>query len=274
MIPDFESINSFIALAAVLVNLTLAAWVVLRSSRNHIYLTFMFVCLSVAFWNFGDFMIYATGHPLWPPEGGVHPSFWKYYGSVGSAMAVSFLFHFMCALVRAVRRLQGWILAGYVAGAFFSVTSPMAIYYEPVRDFVNGPAWNILFGLTLVPLIFAGMFMLAIAAARAKKSDERSRWFFTLTAIGITVAGGLTDLVQKLQFPVPPLGHTGSVIGPGVPLEWHDRVFEPFFTTKKEGIGVGLAISKRIIDAHNGRIDVVKDPDGGAHFRIYLPCTE
>ena len=95
MIHGFEAINAYIALIAVLVNLTLAEWVVLRSTRNHVYMTFMFVCLSVAFWNFGDFMIYASGHGLWFPAGAGHPSPWKYYSSTGSAMAVAFLFHFM-----------------------------------------------------------------------------------------------------------------------------------------------------------------------------------
>jgi signal transduction histidine kinase len=451
MFPSFESVNAYIALMAVLVNFTLAGWVILRSTRNLIYTTFMCVCFSVAFWNFGDFMVYASGHGLWPPAGAGHVSPWKYYSSTGSAMAVGFLFHFMCSLVKGARRKYGWILSAYVASGFFAVTSPMAIYYKPIRNFVDGTAWNIMFGITLVPFIVAGLIMLAISMMRARSADEKSRWFYTLIAIVITVATGLTDLVQKLQFPIPPLGHIGAAIGPtilavgifkhrrvfdvltrtrvklgamsemaagiaheirnpltairgavklqaeefeegnweeakryqsiiadeirrldeilgsfqdftrpiklnkelrsineiigrtismarmeeinlhltpdlaegipecevdpallrqvfinlilnasdasgsdgelnistdwidpavvisfrdngpGIPTELQDRIFEPFYTTKTEGVGVGLAISKRIVDAHDGRIEVVKGTAKGAHMRIYLP---
>jgi C4-dicarboxylate-specific signal transduction histidine kinase len=48
------------------------------------------------------------------------------------------------------------------------------------------------------------------------------------------------------------------------------RVFEPFFTTKVDGLGMGLAISHTIIEAHGGRLLVDNDPAGGAIFRIHL----
>ena len=44
--------------------------------------------------------------------------------------------------------------------------------------------------------------------------------------------------------------------GPGVPPEVADRIFSPFFTTKPQGSGLGLAIVRKIIDAHDGRIDI------------------
>ena len=91
MVPAFEQVNAYIALLAVLVNLTLAAWVILRSTQNLVYITFMFVCFSVALWNFADFMVYASGYGLWPPAGAGHPSPWKYYSSTGSAMALSLI---------------------------------------------------------------------------------------------------------------------------------------------------------------------------------------
>jgi len=48
------------------------------------------------------------------------------------------------------------------------------------------------------------------------------------------------------------------------------RVFEPFFTTKVDGLGMGLAISHTIIEAHGGRLLVENDPAGGAIFRVHL----
>jgi two-component system sensor histidine kinase AtoS len=61
--------------------------------------------------------------------------------------------------------------------------------------------------------------------------------------------------------------------GPGVPRELADKVFSPFFTTKAQGSGLGLAIVRKIVDAHDGRIDLSTRPGGGACFRIVLPLT-
>jgi signal transduction histidine kinase len=49
------------------------------------------------------------------------------------------------------------------------------------------------------------------------------------------------------------------------------RIFDPFFTTKAKGIGLGLAISKRIIEHHGGRIAVESELGCGTTFTITLP---
>jgi signal transduction histidine kinase len=59
--------------------------------------------------------------------------------------------------------------------------------------------------------------------------------------------------------------------GPGVPEEIANRLFEPFVTTKEQGMGVGLSISRSIIQAHGGRIEATNDQAGGAIFRFILP---
>jgi signal transduction histidine kinase len=72
--------------------------------------------------------------------------------------------------------------------------------------------------------------------------------------------------------------------GPGLGPEQRQRIFDPFFTTKTKGTGLGMAIAKRIIEAHGGRIAVGPDPDsrpppedrhaaesGGAEIVITLP---
>jgi signal transduction histidine kinase len=61
--------------------------------------------------------------------------------------------------------------------------------------------------------------------------------------------------------------------GPGVPPDVMDRIFSPFFTTKPQGSGLGLAIVRKIVDAHDGRIDVRARATGGTHFRVTLPVT-
>jgi len=59
--------------------------------------------------------------------------------------------------------------------------------------------------------------------------------------------------------------------GPGVPADLMDRIFSPFFTTKPQGSGLGLAIVRKIIDAHDGRIDIGGRQGGGTTFRVTLP---
>ena len=59
--------------------------------------------------------------------------------------------------------------------------------------------------------------------------------------------------------------------GPGLPPEMVDRMFKPFFTTKAQGSGLGLAIVRKIVDAHDGRIDVSSAPGLGTRFTVTLP---
>ena len=59
--------------------------------------------------------------------------------------------------------------------------------------------------------------------------------------------------------------------GPGVPTEMVDRMFKPFFTTKAQGSGLGLAIVRKIVDAHDGRIDIRSAPGLGTRFTVTLP---
>jgi signal transduction histidine kinase/ABC-type uncharacterized transport system substrate-binding protein len=58
--------------------------------------------------------------------------------------------------------------------------------------------------------------------------------------------------------------------GEGVKEADLDRIFDPFFSTKPDGLGVGLAISRTIVDVHGGRLIVENDPAGGATFRVRL----
>jgi len=53
-----------------------------------------------------------------------------------------------------------------------------------------------------------------------------------------------------------------------------EKLWTPFFTTKAKGMGVGLSISKRIIDAHGGRIEAKSIEGKGTCFTVFLPVTE
>lgn len=59
--------------------------------------------------------------------------------------------------------------------------------------------------------------------------------------------------------------------GPGIPADIRDRIFSPFFSTKPQGSGLGLAIVRKIVDAHEGRIDVTSEPGRGTTFTVTLP---
>jgi two-component system sensor kinase FixL len=61
--------------------------------------------------------------------------------------------------------------------------------------------------------------------------------------------------------------------GTGIAPEIAEHLFEPFMTTKKAGMGVGLSISKTIVEAHGGRIWVEPNPEGGTIFRFTLPAV-
>lgn len=61
--------------------------------------------------------------------------------------------------------------------------------------------------------------------------------------------------------------------GPGLNSEAIERLFEPFFTTKPGGMGMGLSISRSIVEAYEGRLWSEPLAGGGALFRFYLPAT-
>ncbi len=61
--------------------------------------------------------------------------------------------------------------------------------------------------------------------------------------------------------------------GPGITPELADRVFQPFFTTRAAGTGLGLAVVKRIADAHRAELTLRQTPGGGATFTLWLPMS-
>ena len=64
-----------------------------------------------------------------------------------------------------------------------------------------------------------------------------------------------------------------SDTGPGIPPELREKIFRLYFTTRKEGSGIGLAMTFRIIQLHDGTIDFKSEPDKGTTFLIRLPIA-
>ena len=95
-------------------------------------------------------------------------------------------------------------------------------------------------------------------------------------AVAITASMG--EIEPDPEFGVAPELSPTVVIdvadnGPGVPPELSDRIYDPFFTTKVKGTGLGLGIVRKIVDAHDGRIDLHSSPEAGTRFRVTLPVA-
>jgi PAS domain S-box-containing protein len=90
-----------------------------------------------------------------------------------------------------------------------------------------------------------------------------------LNAVQAMPEGGTLSVSARLE------GETAMIelsdTGPGIPAEVRQRIFEPFFTTKATGTGLGLAVVKRILDDHRGRVEVRAPATGGTVFTLQLP---
>ncbi len=62
--------------------------------------------------------------------------------------------------------------------------------------------------------------------------------------------------------------------GCGIPREKRKEIFSPFFSTKKEGTGLGLPIAKKIVEAHQGHLEVLDNPEKGLTFRVHIPIAQ
>jgi signal transduction histidine kinase len=82
-------------------------------------------------------------------------------------------------------------------------------------------------------------------------------------------AGG--QLIIKTEQIPPFVKISFSDNGPGIPPKIRDHIFDPFFTTKPTGMGIGLSISRRIVQAHDGRIEIDSLLPEGAQVSIFIP---
>jgi signal transduction histidine kinase len=94
----------------------------------------------------------------------------------------------------------------------------------------------------------------------------------------IAINASLGAIEPDPEFGVAPVLSPTIVVdvadnGPGVPPELSDRIYDPFFTTKVKGTGLGLGIVRKIVDAHDGRIDLNSSPKTGTRFRVTLPVS-
>jgi signal transduction histidine kinase/CheY-like chemotaxis protein len=105
-------------------------------------------------------------------------------------------------------------------------------------------------------------------------SSQIQQIFFNLilNALDAMPAGG------KIKIRAREFEHGVEIIfqdtGPGIPEERRNNIFEPFFSTKDGGTGLGLTVSYNIVTAHGGTLDLVREHELGACFRLFLPIGD
>jgi signal transduction histidine kinase len=88
-------------------------------------------------------------------------------------------------------------------------------------------------------------------------------------AIDATERNGANEIAPNAGYIETRIQDTGSGISPRI----RERLFEPFVSSKETGVGLGLSISKRIVEAHGGTIRGDDAAEGGAVFSFTLPCA-
>jgi signal transduction histidine kinase len=84
-------------------------------------------------------------------------------------------------------------------------------------------------------------------------------------------AGARTLVIRTARDGAAALRVTVQDSGPGIAEQDFDRIFEPLYTTKTDGLGMGLAIVRTIVNAHGGAVGVEHNPEGGARLHVTLP---
>ncbi len=92
-----------------------------------------------------------------------------------------------------------------------------------------------------------------------------------------SMKGGGSIVINEEQGFLKALGKIAMIRlsdnGPGIPESIQDEIFQPFYTTKEEGTGLGLSIASRIVEQHEGFIDLISEEGEGATFVIVLPIN-
>jgi two-component system, LuxR family, sensor kinase FixL len=120
-------------------------------------------------------------------------------------------------------------------------------------DFLPAPTLRVAYGDTVqIQQVILNLLTNAIAAAANGGAPTRK----------------VTVWTSDSPVPYVELGVQDS--GKGIAETDLERIFDPFFTTRRDGLGMGLTISRTIVEAHDGRLFAENDPAGGAIFRIHL----
>jgi len=140
-----------------------------------------------------------------------------------------------------------------LAAKTITLVANEALLHDVTIEFFPAPALPVVYGDVIqIQQVILNLLTNAITAAAAGGAPAPKVRVWTLVAGAPYVEVGVHDT------------------GKGIAEADLDRIFEPFVTTKIDGLGMGLAISRSIVEAHGGRLLVENDRRGGATFRMQL----
>ncbi|MBI2368464.1 MAG: hypothetical protein HYV01_26125 [Deltaproteobacteria bacterium] len=158
-----------------------------------------------------------------------------------------------------------------LAGDVLSVSALMKDLIQDCMPLFNDPLWSVVFDIQadLPPilgdrgLLVQALLNLLVNAREAMADGGRVQVKVQLSPFS-TLNGQIHRAVEI------------KVIdeGCGIPPEHRERIFDPFFTTKRQGTGLGLAFTHKIISAHRGSIDIAPGTERGCEFTVCLPAAE
>jgi signal transduction histidine kinase len=153
---------------------------------------------------------------------------------------------------------------------FQHLTRPLNIQKEPVS--INEIIWKTvqLVEVGPLPLVITTDLSGDLPTVQADASPLK-QVFLNLIKNASEACDGKGELLIQTTYEPRMVKIIFRDNGKGIPSELLGHIFEPFFTTKMSGMGMGLSISQRIIQAHNGRIEARNADPGGAEFSIFLP---
>jgi two-component system, NtrC family, sensor histidine kinase HydH len=157
---------------------------------------------------------------------------------------------------------------------FLSLARPLEIKPEPLRvqDVLNEVA-------TLVEgEAEQSKVRIRVVASLTLPPLKADREYFRQTLLNL-ILNGLQAMPEGGTLTLAANKSNGNILisvtdtGTGIAPENHPRIFDPYFTTKPKGTGLGLAVSRRIIEAHGGTITAANESGGGCRFLISLPIN-
>ena len=104
-------------------------------------------------------------------------------------------------------------------------------------------------------------------------TDEMTQAVRNLIKNGIEVMPEQGKIFVRSEVVGPMVRIDVEDAGPGIPKETLEKIFAPFFTTKARGTGLGLAVVKKIIDRHKGRVEVTSVVGKGTCFKLFIPLV-